>query len=74
MTVPIRVGLVADPAAPAEIARRLSDLESPDGADQAWDIEVVTRAVHHRFGGRGHRGGATGGLRSTSTDGTSSSA
>jgi hypothetical protein len=39
---PIRVGLVADPAAPTEIARRISDLEAPGGEDRdAWDVEVV---------------------------------
>jgi hypothetical protein len=38
----IQVGLVADPAAPAEIARRLIDLEPPGGEDRdAWDIEMV---------------------------------
>jgi hypothetical protein len=40
---PIHIGLVADPASPSEMARRLSDLESPGGADRdAWNIEVVT--------------------------------
>jgi hypothetical protein len=39
----IQVGLVADPASPSEIARRLSDLEPPGGGDrEAWDIEVVS--------------------------------
>ena len=39
----IRVGLVADPASPTEIARRISDLESPGGEGRdAWDIEVVS--------------------------------
>ena len=39
----IHVGLVADPASPTEIARRMSDLESPGGEDRdAWDIEVVS--------------------------------
>src|SRR3954466_10477416 len=39
----IHVGLVADPAAPTRIARRMSDLGSPDGADRDnWDIEVVS--------------------------------
>jgi hypothetical protein len=39
----IHVGLVADPASPTEIARRISDLESPGGEDRnAWDIEVVS--------------------------------
>jgi hypothetical protein len=36
-----RIGLVADPAAPAEVARRLTDLRPPDGTD-AWDITVLT--------------------------------
>jgi hypothetical protein len=40
---PIRVGLVADPASPTEIARRLSDLEPPGGPDRdAWEIEIVS--------------------------------
>ena len=40
---PIRVGLVADPAAPTQIARRIGDLESPGGEDRnAWDVEVLT--------------------------------
>jgi hypothetical protein len=40
---PIQVGLVADPASPTEIARRVSDLEPPRGEDrEAWDIEVVS--------------------------------
>src|SRR3954468_23493648 len=39
----IQVGLVADPASPTEIARRLSDLEPPGGRDRdAWDIEIVS--------------------------------
>jgi hypothetical protein len=38
----IRIGLVADPAAPTEIAQRLSDLESPDEDRDTWDIEVVS--------------------------------
>jgi len=33
---------VADPAVPTEIARRLSDLESPDEDRDTWDIEVVS--------------------------------
>jgi hypothetical protein len=37
----IRVGLVADPAAPTEIARRLKDLRPLDGGD-AWHITVVS--------------------------------
>lgn len=40
---PVRVGLVADPAKPTEIARRMGDRGAPDGEDrQAWDIEVVS--------------------------------
>jgi hypothetical protein len=39
----VQVGLVADLASPTEIARRISDLESPGGEDRdAWDIEVVS--------------------------------
>jgi hypothetical protein len=38
---PIRVGLVADPAAPTEIARRLTDLSPVDGSGH-WDITVVS--------------------------------
>ncbi len=37
----IHVGLVADPAAPTEIACRLTDLRPLDGND-AWDITVVS--------------------------------
>jgi hypothetical protein len=36
-----RIGLVADPAAPADIAHRLTDLRPADGQD-TWDITVVT--------------------------------
>src|SRR4051794_13545231 len=40
---PIRVGLVADPAKPTEIARPMSDLGPPVGEDRAaWDIDVVS--------------------------------
>jgi hypothetical protein len=40
---PIRVGLVADPAAPTEMAHRISDLDPPGSeADGAWDIDVVS--------------------------------
>lgn len=40
---PIRVGLVADPASPTEIARRMGDLRPPGGVDpHGWDIEVVS--------------------------------
>ncbi|MCW2774192.1 MAG: hypothetical protein JWN91_2518 [Nocardioides sp.] len=38
-----RVGLVADPAAPADIARRLDEVRPQGGDDRyAWDIEVVS--------------------------------
>jgi hypothetical protein len=37
----IRVGLVADPAAPTEIAQGMTDLKPYDGSD-AWDITVVS--------------------------------
>jgi hypothetical protein len=37
----VSVGLVADPAAPTEIARGLTDLRPVDGSD-AWDITVVS--------------------------------
>ena len=39
----VKVGLVADPASPTEIARRMSDLDSPGGEDRdTWDIEVIS--------------------------------
>src|SRR5437763_1269189 len=38
---PLRVGLVADPAAPTEIARTMTDLSPTDGGD-GWDITVVS--------------------------------
>jgi hypothetical protein len=39
----IHVGLVADPAAPTEVAHRIKDLDTPEGEQQgAWDIEVVS--------------------------------
>ena len=38
---PIRIGLVADPAAPTKIARGMTDLSPLDGSD-AWDITVVS--------------------------------
>jgi hypothetical protein len=38
---PIRVGLVADPAAPTEVARGMDDLDSPRN-EAAWDITVVS--------------------------------
>lgn len=37
----IRVGLVADPAAPTEIARDMTDLSPRDGAD-TWDVTVAS--------------------------------
>lgn len=37
----IRVGLVADPAAPTAIARRLSDLSPPEGGG-SWEITIVS--------------------------------
>src|SRR3954469_5141130 len=37
----IRIGLVADPAAPTEIARTMTDLSPADGGD-GWDIMVVS--------------------------------
>jgi len=40
---PIQVGLVADPAAPTHLARRIRDLGPPEGQERdAWDIEVVS--------------------------------
>jgi hypothetical protein len=39
----IHVGLVADPAKPTQIARRMEDLGPSDGQDpDAWDVEVVS--------------------------------
>jgi hypothetical protein len=38
---PIRVGLVADPAAPTEIAQGMTDLSPLDGSD-GWNITVVS--------------------------------
>jgi hypothetical protein len=39
----LTVGLVADPASPTEIARRMSDIDPPGGEDRdAWSIEVVS--------------------------------
>ena len=37
----IRVGLVADPAAPTQIAQGMTDLQPSDGGDH-WDITVVS--------------------------------
>jgi hypothetical protein len=39
---PVHVGLVADPAKPTAVARRFRDLDPPEGARRAWDIEVVS--------------------------------
>jgi hypothetical protein len=40
---PIHIGLVADPAAPTEIARPMSELRAPAGDGQApWRIDVVS--------------------------------
>jgi hypothetical protein len=40
---PIQIGLVADPASPTAIARRISDLDPPRGEDRAdWYVEVVS--------------------------------
>jgi hypothetical protein len=39
----IKVGLVADPASPTAVARRMSGLQPPGGEDRDdWDIEVVS--------------------------------
>jgi hypothetical protein len=38
---PIRVGLVADPAAPTEVAQGMTDLSPLDGRDE-WDVTVVS--------------------------------
>jgi hypothetical protein len=40
---PIQVGLVADPAAPTEIAYRLADLDPPDHR-RGWEITVVSES------------------------------
>jgi hypothetical protein len=37
----LHVGLVADPAAPTDVARRLTDLRPPDGGPP-WDITVLS--------------------------------
>ena len=40
---PIRVGLVADPAAPSKIAHRIDDVQPLGGDDgPAWDVEVLS--------------------------------
>jgi hypothetical protein len=39
----VRVGIVADPAAPTAVARRMIDLVPPDGSVRdVWDIDVVS--------------------------------
>jgi hypothetical protein len=38
---PLRVGLVADPAAPTEVARGMTDLGPGDGSDP-WDVSVIS--------------------------------
>ena len=38
----IHVGLVADPASPTEMARRMGDLDPPVG-EGAWDVEIVNQ-------------------------------
>lgn len=39
----INVGLVADPAFPSEVGRRLGDLDPPrDGGHDAWSVELVS--------------------------------
>ncbi|HKU09857.1 MAG TPA: hypothetical protein VJQ61_01310 [Sinomonas sp.] len=41
---PVHVGLLADPASPTDVARRISDLQ-PRGEDRdAWDIEIVSES------------------------------
>ena len=40
---PTKVGLVADPAAPTEVADRMSTLRSGDRDGAGWDIEVVSQ-------------------------------
>jgi hypothetical protein len=40
---PVRIGLVADPAKPTQIAHTMSDLGPPSGAGRAaWNVEVVS--------------------------------
>jgi hypothetical protein len=38
----IHVGLVADPASPTKVARRMTDLGPPGGDPDAWDLEVLS--------------------------------
>jgi hypothetical protein len=39
---PINVGLVADPASPTTIARRISELDWRDGDRPAWNVEILS--------------------------------
>jgi hypothetical protein len=40
---PLRVGVVADPAKPTDVARRFGDLDAPHGEDRRpWDVEVIS--------------------------------
>ena len=41
---PIHIGLVADPASPTEIARRLGPLDLPERGGRGWDIELLSEA------------------------------
>ncbi len=41
---PIHIGLVADPASPTEIARRLGPLDLPERGGRGWDVEVLSEA------------------------------
>ena len=41
---PIHIGLVADPASPTAIARRLGPLDLPERGGRGWDIEVLSEA------------------------------
>lgn len=40
---PVHVGLLADPASPTDVARRISYLQ-PRGGREAWDIEIVSES------------------------------
>ena len=70
---PIHVGLVADPAAPTEVANRISDLDPPGREDHgAWDIEVVSEPftagcedLDTAVGGCGTRPASTTGILSS---------
>ncbi|HET7690482.1 MAG TPA: hypothetical protein VFK41_08895 [Nocardioidaceae bacterium] len=45
---PTRIGLMADPAAPSEIAQRLADLAPRnDQRGSAWDVEVLSEPFTH---------------------------